>query len=289
MAAPTGETITPTLKEYLPGVLRLEGSVGETHVRQELFFVDSEVVLLRLSSTSPVDLLLRGRFFDGDQMLSVTQFEEGIEIRRGGEIYRLILPESAGAVSLSEQRYQVPIRVEGETTIAIVYEETKSGEEVKKLLEHTEELYEESSQRWEGYLSTTLRPDMPKGYDRIAVKSIVTLITNWLEAKEGLPHAGVIPSHAKEYFIGFWAWDTWKSAVAMIPFAPNLAKEQIRSMLVFQDSLGMVADCVYADPINNNWRNTKPPLATWAVYEVYKATKEKAFLQEVFPHLLKYH
>ena len=40
---------------------------------------------------------------------------------------------------------------------------------------------------------------------------------------------------------------------------------------------------------NWNERNSKPPLAAWAVWEIYQATGDKAFLLEMLPKLIAYH
>lgn len=58
--------------------------------------------------------------------------------------------------------------------------------------------------RWFRYLKSVLRPEMPIEYHRIAVKAMVTLLSNWRASRGDLLHDGVIPSHAMSYFIGFW-------------------------------------------------------------------------------------
>lgn len=40
---------------------------------------------------------------------------------------------------------------------------------------------------------------------------------------------------------------------------------------------------------NWNERNSKPPLAAWAVWEVYKVSGDKEFLKEMYPKLKRYH
>ena len=60
-------------------------------------------------------------------------------------------------------------------------------------------------------------------------------------------------------------------------------------MFDFQDEQGMIADCVYYNKKNNNWRNTKAPLSAWAIYEIYKVDKDIDFLKKVYPKLIKYH
>ena len=117
-----------------------------------------------------------------------------------------------------------------------------------------------NEKRWNGYLSDVLRDDMKPEYDRIAVKAIMTLISNWRTHREGLLHDGVIPSHAVDYFVGFWAWDSWRFSAAMSRFAPELAKNNIRAMFDYQLPDGMIIDCIYTDSHENNARDSKPPL-----------------------------
>ena len=67
------------------------------------------------------------------------------------------------------------------------------------------------------------------------------------------------------YFVGMWAWDSWKHAVALSRIEPQLAKNQVRTMFDYQMEDGMVIDCIYSDKKENNYRDSKPPLAAWAV------------------------
>ncbi|WP_284322075.1 MGH1-like glycoside hydrolase domain-containing protein [Dyella acidisoli] len=148
-------------------------------------------------------------------------------------------------------------------------------------------------QRWAGYLASIARSHLAGLPDevaqRVAAKAIVTLLGNWRAARGDLHHDGVIPSYSNPDFNGFWAWDSWKHAVALALFAPDLARDQMRAMFDYQAADGMVPDCVYLDKANNNWRDTKPPLATWATLAIYRATGDKAFLTEMYDKLVRYH
>lgn len=166
---------------------------------------------------------------------------------------------------------------------------------------------DKSKARWQHYLSTGI--EMDKGdpvQQKIAVKAIETLIANWRSAAGSLLHDSVTPSVTARWFNGTWAWDSWKHAYAMAHFAPQLAKDNIRAMFDYQidanDALrpqdhGMVVDAIFynqdtdrgGDGGNWNERNSKPPLASWAVWEVYKTTQEIDFVQEMFPKLEAYH
>jgi putative isomerase len=154
-------------------------------------------------------------------------------------------------------------------------------------------LFRENNRLWSSYINSVISQLQPAyrtpDYEKVAVKCMLTLLQNYRTAAGDLIHGGLFPSMLYKGFYGFWAWDSWKHAAALANFAPEIAKEQIRAMFDFQDQTGMIADVVYFDKKENNWRNTKPPLAAWAVFEVFKATQDTAFVREMLPNLLKYH
>lgn len=148
-----------------------------------------------------------------------------------------------------------------------------------------------NEKRWNRYLDSFFSDNrrLTAEEKQLAVKSIITLITNWRSAAKDIKHDGVFPSINYQGFFGVWSWDSWKQAVGLVLFHPELAKNNIRSMFDYTDSLGMVADCIYADKRENNWRDTKPPLAAWAVWKIFEKTNDKAFVREMYPLLIKYH
>lgn len=146
-----------------------------------------------------------------------------------------------------------------------------------------------NEERWNGYLDKVIRPDMPMAYNRIAAKAIVTLISNWRTRRGGILHDAIIPSHAVNYFVGCWAWDCWRFSAAMACFFPELAKDNIRAMFDYQQPDGMIIDCIYPDPTENNTRDSKPPLACWAVDAIFEETRDTAFVHEMYPQLLAYY
>lgn len=183
---------------------------------------------------------------------------------------------------------------------------------IARILADPETVINSSMSRWQGYLDQTLPASAQtlSGSERqarhIAVKSIETLNGNWRSAAGALKHDGVTPSVTARWFNGVWAWDSWKHVYAMAHFNPEVAKNNIRAMFDYQigddDPLrpqdkGMVIDAVFynkdsargGDGGNWNERNTKPPLAAWAVWEIYRATGDRAFIQELYPQLIRYH
>ncbi|GAA2153522.1 alpha-glucosidase [Kitasatospora kazusensis] len=155
--------------------------------------------------------------------------------------------------------------------------------------------------RWRGYLDRATE-DVPADRRRTAVKCVQTLVTNWRSPAGRILHDAITPSLSNKWFNGVWAWDTWKQAVGTALFAPELAAAQIRSMFDHQiqpgsptrpQDAGMIPDCVfYNDPSTGggNWneRNSKPPLAAWAVREVHRHGGDDAFLRELYPKLTAY-
>ena len=146
--------------------------------------------------------------------------------------------------------------------------------------------------RWNAYINNVIVSNKKgwrskREYQTSVVKCLETLIINWRSPGGDLLYSGLFPSY--KGFQGFWAWDSWKHVVSLAIFSPNLAEAQIRSMFAYQDKTGMVPDVIYIDKSYNNWRNTKPPLAAWAVWYIYKKNKNKFFLKEMYPRLKKYH
>lgn len=153
-------------------------------------------------------------------------------------------------------------------------------------------LLQANERRWDNYLQSYFKSGKELKdtvHRRIAVKSIVTLITNWRSKAKDLLHDGVFPSLNYQGFYGFWSWDSWKQAVGLSYFNHELAKSNILSMFDYQDEHGMIADCVYTDKKENNWRDTKPPLAAWAVWKVYEQSHDLPFLKNLYPKLVRYH
>lgn len=184
-------------------------------------------------------------------------------------------------------------------------------EEEKKIivdiLKNGDKYFVENNKRWQKYIDKTVKKDsLNSKYDIAAVKSINTLITNWRSPAGAIKHDGITPSVSYKWFNGFWAWDSWKQAVATVNFDEELAKNNIRALFDYQitkdDEIrsqdeGVIIDAIFynkdedrnGDGGNWNERNSKPPLAAWAVWEVYKVSGDKEFLKEMYPKLKRYH
>nr|WP_105061572.1 alpha-glucosidase [Photobacterium angustum] len=221
---------------------------------------------------------------------------------------------------------------EQETKIYTVFSHTLTADEWKKeqpvvadILKNPIKYMNATTTRWESYLSHGLVNDNATAeQERVAVKAIETLTGNWRSPAGMVSHDTVTPSVTARWFSGnlTWPWDTWKQAYAMAHFNPDLAMENIRTVFEHQvqaddvlrpydkgylldvvgmnmskqrgDALGLTE---FNDAQTWNERNTKPSLASWAVWEVYTALKDKynrpsdakAWLEEMYPQLVAYH
>lgn len=286
-----------------PGWLERRAAAPGISVEQKLFTPGNARTLVRIeirsSSVRTLRLSLAGRNEFAESMETsggevIARFGSG----RGRLAIRLAdLPSTAsGAPGCAYAiRAETALRLQpGVPLILFVEADHLPGDlAVQPAPGDHEAQWQSTQRRWRGYLAAVgrLRPDLPAdpGYPRIAAKAVQTLIANWRAPRGDLYHAGLFPSYSNRDFNGFWAWDSWKHAVALVRFAPDLARDQVRAMFDYQDEHGMVADAIYADKAENNWRDTKPPLAAWAVAEIFRATGDRAFVREMYPRLLRYH
>lgn len=162
----------------------------------------------------------------------------------------------------------------------------------KKSFEETlSERKKEKEKELESLFSQLREEFKEETYQKLVAKIVMTLQNNTRKAAGGIYHDGLFPSYHYEWFNGFWAWDSWKHAVGVAQYNTELAENQIRAMFDFQEPNGFIPDCIFRDTSieKNNYRNTKSPLSAWAVWEVFLKSGNKAFLEEMFSKLEKYH
>lgn len=282
----------PDSVSYFPGELYMSSSSDAGQIVQRLVFVDKNTALL--TCTSDRDALFRffGDLMPADATCSADR-NTFLAISPSGEGVALTFSPEMGILS-TEKGYETLSLTPGKADVVISFftdaaSQRAALQKAASVQSSADRYRAEAADRWEGYLQKVLRPDMPEAYNRVAVKAVTTLMANWKSARGDLFHDGVVPSHAADYFMGFWGWDSWKHAVALARFAPELAKDQVRTMFDYQTPDGMIIDCIYSDAAENNARDSKPPLAAWAVDEIYRCTNDSAFVCEMYPKLLSYY
>ncbi|MFS3008574.1 trehalase family glycosidase [Bacteroides thetaiotaomicron] len=298
------------VNEYLPGMLRQQLKAGDIQAQLREIAVSDRSTMIEYKITNQghtertIGALLNGKATYKDaqcDFLSDHSLSVGVS---GNKHYFVVsFPENSSLTPKDNNAYEATIESRklspGKSYIfytfttycpaasqqeAIAVHQNLKVKSAKKYLKQNQE-------RWEGYLNSILeRPTAYLQSERNrnwAVKALMTLHTNWRSAAGDLKHAGVQP--ATGHFDAFWAWDSWEHAAALSVFNPELAKDQMRTMFDFQTPEGMIIDLVSLYQKDNNKACSKPPIAGWATYMVYQRTKDKAFIKEMLPKLLKYH
>ncbi|MDN5199918.1 trehalase family glycosidase [Fulvivirgaceae bacterium BMA10] len=298
---------------YYPGSLKQKLNVEDLEIDLELIFISGRSALMSATIHNKRKENKKIQIgWEGDVWLDgaiVNGYENGIKItfeESTTSVTTVFADQiSSPEINQDEKYYtisnQSSVEVEAGKSIQTLVaqsscfnatEEAEQNAIIAKAFKHPEEYFEDNHNRWSQYLEKALTGNddilTQKKHQDLAVKAVETLITNWRSPAGELLNSGLFPSYAYRGFHGFWSWDSWKHSVALVRFAPELAKDQIRAMFDFQDEHGMIADCVYRNG-GHNWRDTKPPLAAWSVAEVFKHTNDTVFVREMLPKLEKYH
>jgi putative isomerase len=280
-------------------------------IKQQLVFASGHSAIQKTSVTNRTSKTITiNPAFDSKTYL------DNIQLSKEGGILKLVSTKSnaVGYIQFSNENIEIEITKQGfaakakkltlkpnetkeivvsQTYIFPQYDWKKEKENLERIKFNT--LLKDTKKEKENQLTRLIAKKKPiyKGteYSIFLAKLILTLQNNTRIAAEGLKHEGLFPSYHYEWFHGFWSWDSWKHAAAVAHFNPELAKNQIRAMFDYQEPNGFIPDCIYRDTLiePNNYRNTKSPLATWAVWEIYNQTKDVNFIKEFYPKLKKYH
>ncbi|RLV60790.1 cell wall anchor protein [Parashewanella curva] len=224
--------------------------------------------------------------------------------------YRVVFPPHVNLDAVDELGYQAV------TTITLAPKAQQTLMNVQQYFHHNDETerfpvieWSKLSDRLEAHRlnwQNKLKDIPSTSMGKMAAKAMLTLTHNWRSKAGAITHDSVTPSVSFTWFNGVWAWDSWKQAVALARFDPVLAKSNIRAMFAYQfqkdDAVrpqdhGNLPDAIFYNKSpergghGGNWneRNGKPPLATWAVWQVYLQDGDKAFLKEMYPKLVAYH
>lgn len=288
---------------YYPGLLQQELRVSNLNILMQLIFVSNREALMQTTITNkagkPRKLTIS---FHGKTMMEGASVHSGanrIAVDFGNKNRFIIQYPGREAVAIQSDTSQYtatckPLSLRPGKSISLVQVQAfyAGGEAAPQNAAYdvAAEL-SKNEKRWNGYLKSyfSKAPGLNAAKQKLAVKAMITLVTNWRSAFKDILHDGVFPSVNYQGFYGVWSWDSWKQAVGLSFFNPSLAQENIRCMFDYQDGHGMVADCIYADKSENNWRDTKPPLAAWAVWEVFQRSGDRAFVKELYPKLVTYH
>jgi putative isomerase len=295
--------------KYLPGRLVQEFNDEQLNFVTELCFGTSRTAVVRSIiknvSQEPVTVSLswNGGVFDKASVLSVA--DKNVSVLRladstctvmrfcTADQVMLVNKDSLQAIEKSELVLQPNATYQSEYTQTMMLR----GEDVQKELASLTTLdinacFDANKQRWNQNIASLLTGDSKylndNKYRRVLVKAMMTLNSNWRSAAGDILHAGSNPSY-NGFINGIWSWDSWKIASGNALYNPEMAKDEMRTLFDYQAENGMVPDFISYNKKRNNWRDSKPPVAAWGAMNVYKATGDRAFLEEMFDKLYKFH
>ena len=111
----------------------------------------------------------------------------------------------------------------------------------------------------------------------------------------------ITPSHIQYHHQ--WLWDAAFHAIVLTQYDPEMAKQEINTLLEAQWDNGFIPHIQFNPSVEGGYRPnasdwstghqgsgiTQPPLIATAVREIYEATQDDKFLGAVFPKILAYH
>jgi len=115
---------------------------------------------------------------------------------------------------------------------------------------------------------------------------------NLVEPLGQVVHEAMMPS--KVQYVGVWNWDACFHSLAFRHVDPNLARNQLRTMLSCQLPDGMIPDPVYDEAVIADMEHplraevTKPPIMAWAALKLHETDPDLEFLQEIYVPLVRW-
>jgi len=283
-------------------------------VEQSLFFSSAHSAIIQTKITNMTDRYFAFQvMYSGQSYLSSLHLSEevqGLKISSdhseaighilvwNHELSHSLINDSAYVMSLSPEELEAGKTAEYTLSQSFIFPEYSWEEEINQLEEKVKIPEEELEARIQekqaqlesiyNQLDTNFQSD---AFKNLVAKTQLTLQNNWRVPAGALQHSGLFPSYHYKWFHGFWAWDSWKHAVALSRYDIALAKDQIRAMYDYMDEEGFIADCIYRDTTieKHNYRNTKAPLSAWAVWKVFEQDQDTGFLEEMYPLIQKQH
>ncbi len=146
-----------------------------------------------------------------------------------------------------------------------------------------------STERWHDWFSRV--PEVDAVYRRTYAYAWWIMANNLISPQGMVTLEAMAPS--KLNYVGLWLWDNALHALAYRYVDPELARNQIRSMLAHQLPNGMLPDAIFDDgivaeidhPVHGEV--TKPPILAWSALKLHETNPNLNFLQEIYVPLVR--
>ncbi|MCD6577703.1 MAG: hypothetical protein J7K66_06810 [Anaerolineaceae bacterium] len=152
------------------------------------------------------------------------------------------------------------------------------------------EMYHAAKLRWEAWFNRS--PSVKEPYWETYAYAWWVLANNMICPKGNIKFEMDVPS--KKSYAGIWLWDSALHVIALRHIDPELARDQIRGVLVNQQQDGMLPDAVFDDDIVTeidhpvHGKVTKPPILAWAALKIHEIDSKYDFLNEIYQPLVKW-
>lgn len=146
-----------------------------------------------------------------------------------------------------------------------------------------------SSKRWHEWFDRV--PPVSADYRRTYAYAWWIMANNLISPQGMVTLEAMAPS--KINYVGLWLWDNALHALAYRHVDPELARNQIRSMLAHQLPNGMLPDAVFDEGVVSKIDHpisgevTKPPILAWSALKLHETDPNIHFLQEVYVPLVR--
>ena len=147
-----------------------------------------------------------------------------------------------------------------------------------------------AKERWQGWFSRV--PPVAERFRSHYAYAWWVMSNNLVAPLGRVEHEAMMPS--KVQYVGIWNWDACFHALAFRHVDPDLARNQLRTMLACQLPDGMIPDAVYDEAVVADIEHplraevTKPPIMAWAALKLDEMDPDPEFLQEIYVPLVRW-
>ena len=147
-----------------------------------------------------------------------------------------------------------------------------------------------AEERWKNWFDQI--PPVADTYVRTYTYAWWVMANNLVRPKGSIVYEAMMPS--KVNYVGLWLWDSVMHALAFRHIDPELARNQIRTILENQLPDGMLPDAIYDEGVVSEIDHpiyaevTKPPILAWAALKLHETEPDLEFLKDIYVPLVRW-
>ena len=215
---------------------------------------------------------------DGGSLMAV----RNLAYRTNGQVLR-------NELGLEREAYAIEFVVDGGDDVAIHFN-VRSDLQLDGVPVPFSQTLDAAEARWHKWFAQV--PPVADRYRDHYFYAWWVMSNNLVEPSGHVVHEAMMPS--KVQYIGIWNWDACFHALAFRHVDPELARNQLRTMLAYQLPDGMIPDAVYDEAVVADIDHplraevTKPPIMAWAALKLDETDPDPKFLQEIYVPLVRW-